>query len=148
VTKRTSSVTPVTICSTPAMECYQARLDSFSKPKRVKNPSLTTSSSIKWPHTSSSSFTATPNTLAEAGFYFDPTWDDRDNVVCFMCNKELSDWAEDDDPFGIHWEKCRATCVWAQVRCGLMEDIDDDGRRVFHCILFTFLSDVQIRTSI
>lgn len=120
------------------MESYQARLDSFSKSKRVKNPSLSTTSSIKWPHpsSSSSSFIATPHTLAEAGFYFDPTWDDRDNVVCFICGKELSDWAEDDDPFRIHWDKCKATCVWAIVRCGLADDVDSDGRWVL--LLFSF----------
>lgn len=108
------------------MECYQARLDSFSKSKRVKNLTLTTSSNIKWLHPSS--YNATPHTLAEAGFYFDPSWEDKDNVTCFICKKSLSDWSEEDNPFDIHWSKCKTTCVWAQVRCGLMEDVDQDGR--------------------
>jgi hypothetical protein len=115
------------------MQSYQSRLDSFSTSVRVKNPSLTTSSSVKWPHPSS--FTATPHTLAEAGFYFNPSWDDRDNVTCFICGKELSDWSQADDPFDIHWSKCRASCVWAVVRCGLREDVDQHGRHLsFHLL--------------
>lgn len=107
------------------MECYQARVDSFSKPKRVKNPTLTTSTSIKWTHPSS--FLATPRTLAEAGFYFNPSWEDRDNVTCFTCGKELSDWDEEDDPFETHYKKCKNSCVWAMVRCGFREDVDEEG---------------------
>ncbi|KAG6372783.1 hypothetical protein JVT61DRAFT_7182 [Boletus reticuloceps] len=26
-------------------------------------------------------------TLAEAGLYFSPSWDDRDSVACFLCGK-------------------------------------------------------------
>lgn len=108
------------------MQNHQRRLDSFSKAVRVKNSSLT--SSVKWPHPSS--FVATPSKLADAGFYFDPSWEDRDNVTCFMCGKELADWASSDDPFEIHWSKCKATCVWAVVKCGLRDDVDEDGRCV------------------
>ena len=111
------------------MQVYQHRLDSFSSQKRVKNTSLTTSSAVKWPHPPS--YTATPLSLAEAGFYFNPSWEDRDNVTCFMCGKELSDWTELDDPFDIHWVKCSASCVWAVVRCGLKEDVDPHGRSAF-----------------
>lgn len=112
------------------MQAYKSRLDSFSKPIRVKNASLTTSSPVRWPHPTS--YAATPHTLAEAGFYFNPSWDDRDNVTCFTCGKELSDWTQTDDPFEIHWVKCRASCVWAVVRCGLKEDVDQEGRQGFH----------------
>jgi|ERR1700722_780194 len=115
--------------SLKSMQAYQARLDSFSKPKRVKSSSgKASSTSLKWPHPSH--FTANPNTLAEAGFYFHPTLEDRDGVQCFMCDKELSDWNSDDDPFEIHWTKCRASCAWAIVRCGLNGDIDHDGKCV------------------
>jgi hypothetical protein len=110
------------------MEVLQNRVDSFSKPRRVKHSSSKSSStiSLKWPHTPR--FKATPDTLAEAGFYFNPSYDDRDNVTCYMCDKELSDWAEDDDPFDIHWIKCGNECCWANVRCGLRGDIDRNGR--------------------
>jgi hypothetical protein len=133
-------VTGSTVC---AMQVYQNRLDSFSAPKRVKNPSLTASSLIKWPHPTS--YTANHHTLAEAGFYFNPSWEDRDNVTCFMCGKELSDWTETDDPFEIHWAKCKASCVWAVVRCGLKEDVDQDGRYVFPFISYGWNADTWRR---
>ena len=108
------------------MECYTARLTSFTKRNRVKNPTLTATTNIKWSHPSS--FKATPETLAEAGFYFNPSWEERDSVTCFICEKELSQWADDDDPFEIHWTKCKTSCVWAQVRCGLIDDMDNEGK--------------------
>ncbi|KAJ2915927.1 hypothetical protein MD484_g4463, partial [Candolleomyces efflorescens] len=112
------------------MECLQSRLDSFSKTKRVKNPSKPSSNiTLKWPHPES--FKATPDTLAEAGFYYDPSADDPDNVTCFMCEKELGGWEEDDDPFDIHYDKCSQKCGWANTRCGLRRDMDRQGRFVF-----------------
>lgn len=113
------------------MESYTNRVDSFSKPKRVRPQGGKPSSAVnvKWTH--SSAFTATPETLAEAGFHYSPTFTERDNVTCFMCNKELDDWGEDDDPFDIHWVKCKSTCPWAIVRCGLKFDMADDGQWVF-----------------
>ncbi|KAI0746858.1 hypothetical protein C8Q80DRAFT_802071 [Daedaleopsis nitida] len=99
------------------MEYLNSRLDSFgtSKFKRSKASSSKITSSSKWPHPKS--FKATPNSLAEAGFYFDPDHESPDNVTCFMCNKSLGGWEPDDDPFAIHYEKCRNTCAWAVVRC-------------------------------
>ncbi|KAJ2930028.1 hypothetical protein H1R20_g7060, partial [Candolleomyces eurysporus] len=112
------------------MECLQSRIDSFSKTKRVKNPSKPSSSiALKWPHPDS--FKATPDTLAEAGFFYDPSADDPDNVTCFMCEKELGGWEEDDDPFDIHFDKCAQKCGWANTRCGLRRDMDRHGRFVF-----------------
>jgi len=49
-------------------------------------------------------------------------------VACFLCGKELSDWDAEDDPFAIHHEKCADVCGWAVVRCGLVEDMDEDGK--------------------
>jgi hypothetical protein len=109
------------------MEALQNRIDSFAKQKRVKNPSKPSSYvNAKWPH--SSRFLATPETLAEAGFYYSPSFEDRDNVTCFICGKQLSEWEEGDDPFGIHWEKCGTKCCWASVRCGLKDDMDEHSR--------------------
>lgn len=109
------------------MEALQNRIDSYSKPKRVKNPAKpSTSVAAKWPHPPS--FRATPESLAEAGFYYNPSYADRDNVSCFMCQKQLSDWDADDDPFDIHWAKCGKDCCWASVRCGLRNDMDSRGR--------------------
>ncbi|KAJ7708824.1 hypothetical protein B0H17DRAFT_916914 [Mycena rosella] len=103
------------------MEVLQNRLDSFLKQKRGK--------ALKWPHPKT--WLATPETLAEAGFYFDPSTDDPDNATCFMCNKQVTEWAEDDDPFDIHWKKCAKVCAWANLRCGLRRDADSDGSYVF-----------------
>ena len=108
-----------------AMQSLQARIDSFQKTKRVKRyPTKSSSSavSVKWPHPPD--FKANANTLAEAGFFFSPSWDDKDSVTCFLCGKELSDWDENDDPFEIHYTKCQSSCAWAVVRCGLTEDLD------------------------
>jgi hypothetical protein len=113
------------------MNCFQARLDSFAKPKRVKKPSGAFTN-VKWPHPSS--WTVTPQSLAEAGFYWNPSWDDKDNVVCFMCEKELSEWDEDDDPFETHFKKCKSKCAWAVVRCGLPRDFDEHGTCVWMCL--------------
>ena len=113
------------------MEVFQARLDSFLKAKRVKGSSG--SILVKWPHPPH--FPATPNTLAEAGFYSQPSWEERDAVKCFMCSKELSDWQEEDDPFTIHWQKCRTSCPWAILRCGLQNDLDQDGKYASNALL-------------
>ncbi|KAL4062150.1 hypothetical protein J3A83DRAFT_2402763 [Scleroderma citrinum] len=127
---------------TPAMHSLQSRVDSFKKTKRVKRyPSKKTSTqaaSVKWPHPAS--YKANANTLAEAGFFFSPSWDDRDCVACFLCGKELSDWDAEDDPFAIHYEKCAEVCGWAVVRCGLVEDMDDEGN-------FTFVNKARIPTT-
>ncbi|KDR80791.1 hypothetical protein GALMADRAFT_222390 [Galerina marginata CBS 339.88] len=111
------------------MESLQARVNSFKKSKRVKNPTKTSATtSLKWPHPPE--FRANPETLAEAGFYYDPSYDDPDNVTCYVCEKALGGWEEDDDPFLIHWRKCGQTCCWASVRCGLLSDMDGMGRFV------------------
>jgi hypothetical protein len=120
-------VTAVFFQPPTTMEALQNRIDSFAKQKRVKNPSKSSSYvNAKWPH--SSHFLARPETLAEAGFYYNPSFEDRDNVLCFVCGKQLSEWEEGDDPFGIHWEKCGAKCCWASVRCGLKYDMDEYSR--------------------
>lgn len=107
------------------MEALQSRVDSF-KAHKVRNGTKTVT--LKWPHPSS--FAATPQTLAEAGFFFEPSTDTRDGVRCFMCAKELSEWEVDDDPFDIHFNKCQKKCPWAVLRCGLVRDIDTRGKYV------------------
>jgi len=109
------------------MDVLQARISSFKKSKRVKNPAKPSSSTtLKWPHPPD--FRANPETLAEAGFYYDPSYDDPDNVTCYMCDKELGGWEEDDDPFVIHYSKCSQTCCWASARCGILMDMDEHGK--------------------
>ncbi|KAJ6485711.1 inhibitor of apoptosis repeat-containing protein [Mycena sanguinolenta] len=103
------------------MQVYDNRLNSFQRKRTGKG--------FKWPHPKT--WKATPKTLAEAGFYFDPSADDPDNVTCFMCDKPVTEWAEEDDPFDIHFQKCADTCAWANLKCGMKRDIDSRGRFVF-----------------
>lgn len=126
---RCSELCQLTLAFLAAMDCYDARLQSFKKTRRVKAKSSTVV--LKWPHPDT--YLATPEQLAEAGFYFNPTPDARDNVKCFMCDKELNNWDEDDDPISQHFARCRDVCAWAVARCGNMEDLDTDGR----CVMLT-----------
>jgi hypothetical protein len=116
------------------MESFGARQDTFINGIRIKTSSNSKSRTLlKWPH--SAQYIATPETLADAGFFFSPSATDRDNVQCFACGKELSEWEKDDDPYSIHYDKCGRTCWWAMVRCGLEEERDKRGRWVSlsHC---------------
>jgi hypothetical protein len=105
------------------MDCYEARLESFTKARRVKTKTGTVV--LKWPHPDT--YLATPEQLAEAGFYFNPSSEARDGVKCFMCKKELDEWDEDNDPISIHFARCKDVCAWAVARCGNMEDLDGSG---------------------
>lgn len=40
--------------------------------------------------------------LAEAGFYFTGSAADPDAVQCFLCDKALDGWDEQDDPWAEH----------------------------------------------
>jgi baculoviral IAP repeat-containing protein 5 len=114
--------------STTRMQAFNSRLESFAKARRVKQSTTKRTLTLKWPHPLH--FVATPDTLTEAGFFFNPAWDAPDNVECFLCGKSLDGWEEQDDPFTIHWDKCRDSCAWAIVRCGLSEDLDRKGKYV------------------
>lgn len=99
------------------MEVLESRIHSFTKAK----PS---SKVLSWPHPDS--FLATAETLADAGFYYNPSKDDPDNVACFQCGKELGGWDDDDDPFEIHSKKC-PKCPWVLVRCNPKLDNEGEG---------------------
>ncbi|KAM6497238.1 inhibitor of apoptosis repeat-containing protein [Amanita muscaria] len=113
------------------MEALQNRIDSFAKTKtkRVKTGQKSRTVTLKWPHPPA--FLANPAALAEAGFYYSPSLEDQDNVICFECGKQLSEWEEQDDPFDVHWSKCGDKCSWAAVRCGLRADLDRHKRFTF-----------------
>ncbi|KIY44939.1 inhibitor of apoptosis repeat-containing protein [Fistulina hepatica ATCC 64428] len=110
------------------MEVYQKRLESFAKPKRIK-PAKGRAVSISWPH-DNADYKATPESLAEAGFFYKPELGFPDNVQCYLCKRELSEWEPDDDPLEIHYQKCEH-CPWAVLRCGLLHDTDSHQRFVF-----------------
>lgn len=122
------------------MNSWQARFHTFSKGKRVKKGSTTTL--LKWPH--SSTFRATPETLAEAGFYFTPSLDTPDAVRCFTCSKELSDWEQDDDPFSEHIRR-GVSCCWAIARCGLRDDMDEAGKYVVLTRYYRAMTDFAFK---
>ncbi|KAB5589245.1 BIR domain-containing protein [Ceratobasidium theobromae] len=95
--------------SAPSSYTYltlEARLKSFSKSK-----------SKAWPH--NSTYRATPDTLARAGFAFTPDNTRKsDRVTCFVCGKTLGGWEPADDPFKEHAEHSPA-CSWALARCSI-----------------------------
>lgn len=52
--------------------------------------------------------------LAHAGFFFSPTPDNTDNVVCFLCKKNMDGWEDGDNPLHEHL-KHSSQCGWAIV---------------------------------
>jgi hypothetical protein len=50
------------------------------------------------------SLTTTPQTLAAAGFYYNPADDSPDRCTCFMCGVSLISWVATDIPLDEH--KC------------------------------------------
>jgi len=103
------------------------RLESFKLTRKIaKTPtSKSLTVSVKWPHPKS--YKATPHTLADAGFYWDPNPTAKDNVSCFLCEENFSDWEEHHDPHVIHYDRCGETCAWAIARCGIFA-VDSDSR--------------------
>ncbi|KAH8899744.1 hypothetical protein GQ53DRAFT_200907 [Thozetella sp. PMI_491] len=91
---------------------YENRLASFKGPqpitkKRASNASSRAPRALHWPHK-----TLAPADLARAGFVFEPLQDNPDNVVCFLCQKALDGWEEDDNPLDEHL-KHSPNCGWA-----------------------------------
>lgn len=50
--------------------------------------------------------------MADAGFYYNPSAEENDNVTCFLCDKSIVGWEEDDDPLAEHL-KLSSECGWA-----------------------------------
>ncbi|EPS40621.1 hypothetical protein H072_5509 [Dactylellina haptotyla CBS 200.50] len=61
--------------------------------------------------------------MARAGFYFKPAVGDEDNVACFICQKNMSEWDPDDDPAEQHLRH-NSSCGWALTMC---RDLVVDG---------------------
>jgi len=80
----------------------------------------------QWPYVTSSNFSATPSSLAAAGFYANPCVAYPDRVTCFCCGVSLVQWEPLDDPRVEHCKHSRL-CPFA---CGEQtQNIpDDDGR--------------------
>src|SRR5271170_1302001 len=52
--------------------------------------------------------------MAKAGFFHYPTQDNPDNTVCFLCQKSMDGWEEEDNPLAEHL-KHSPICGWAIV---------------------------------
>lgn len=117
---------------------YENRLASFHGPQRVTKRRASTAATsrapktLSWPHKSIKPadvrilhplclpFLTLKRVLsrvcflqmAKAGFFFQPLPSNPDNVVCFLCNKALDGWEEDDRPLEEHL-KHSPECGWA-----------------------------------
>ncbi|KIN08425.1 hypothetical protein OIDMADRAFT_187821 [Oidiodendron maius Zn] len=104
---------------------YESRLTSFQTAqqlsKRTSNANSNIPKTLKWPHQSPSA-----QELAKAGFFYNPTHANPDNVVCFLCHKSLDGWEEDDDPVAEHL-KHSADCGWAIVAAVERQDGNFSG---------------------
>ncbi|CAZ83128.1 unnamed protein product [Tuber melanosporum] len=96
------------------MSIHEKRLSSFTRKRRASSAvGNKNAGNGKWPHEQPS-----PQKLADAGFYFNPSDAHLDNVTCYLCDKDLDGWEEDDDPISEHFKHC-SECGWAQVAYAL-----------------------------
>lgn len=109
------------------LEVYDNRLRSFdaavthtdeSKPRRRGTTSASAvASTSKWPH--GTTFSVTPETLAHAGFTYEPTPTANDNVTCVYCRRGLEGWEDGDDALDEHLKRADPDtgdrCAWATV---------------------------------
>ena len=69
--------------------------------------------------------------LAQAGFYYNPTSSNPDNVTCYLCRSNLDGWEETDNAVDEHLSHSQ-DCGWAitmsveqAIEKGLGEALDD-----------------------
>lgn len=53
--------------------------------------------------------------MAQAGFYWCGNDIDIDTAACFLCDKHLDGWEQDDDPWDEH-HKHAPQCVFVKIR--------------------------------
>lgn len=101
----------------------EARLKTFEPP--------TKRSKAGWPHKSPSA-----EAVALAGFYYQPQKTGDDNVVCYLCDRYLDGWEEDDDPIEEHLQhspEC-GYAIMARIAQGEQQDTskmeDPTGKRL------------------
>jgi len=108
------------------------RLGSFQRaqllPKRRgSNTTGRAPKSMKWPHSwlspekvrnhsSPHNILLTRRQLAEAGFFYYPSQENPDNVMCFLCRQSICGWEDGDNPFAEHL-KLSPDCGWAITSC-------------------------------
>ncbi|KAK2801567.1 hypothetical protein FQN51_005274 [Onygenales sp. PD_10] len=93
------------------METVAARLATFyithEATAKGRGSSAKTTTQCAWPHERPS-----PEELAHAGFYYKPTSLSPDNAACYLCERALDGWEEEDDPVTEHL-KHSGECGWA-----------------------------------
>ncbi|KAL1967484.1 hypothetical protein VTN77DRAFT_3269 [Rasamsonia byssochlamydoides] len=92
------------------MVTFAARLASFDTvlyPSKGRASGAKGVKPITWPHRRPS-----PAELAHAGFYYKPYETNPDNTMCFLCDRALDGWEEDDNPITEHLKHSR-DCGWA-----------------------------------
>ncbi|KAL1960835.1 hypothetical protein VTO42DRAFT_5818 [Malbranchea cinnamomea] len=105
------------------METVAARLATFHlahKPVAKGRSSTAKTRPVSWPYDRPS-----PEDLAQAGFYFSPTAISPDNAACFLCERALDGWEEDDDPIAEHL-KHSSDCGWAIMMAIARSSADPD----------------------
>eukprot|EP00123_Amoebidium_parasiticum_P011751 comp20886_c0_seq1/m.27748 comp20886_c0_seq1/g.27748 ORF comp20886_c0_seq1/g.27748 comp20886_c0_seq1/m.27748 type:complete len:574 (-) comp20886_c0_seq1:138-1859(-) len=65
-----------------------------------------------WPHPVGGTWKATPETLAECGFYWFGDEAELDLTECVCCGYNLGGWEPDDDPVALHFAK-KPYCPYA-----------------------------------
>ncbi|KAK7927336.1 hypothetical protein PG985_004334 [Apiospora marii] len=87
---------------------FEGRLASFQSSQPVSGRKRGPKT-LAWPHRG-----LDENLLARAGFYFEPTADKPDNVVCYLCHARIGGWEDDDSPIEEHL-RLSPRCGWAIV---------------------------------
>ncbi|KAK8868245.1 inhibitor of apoptosis domain-containing protein [Apiospora arundinis] len=87
---------------------FEGRLASFQASQPVSGRKRGPKT-LAWPHKG-----LDENSLARAGFYFEPTADKPDNVVCYLCHARIGGWEDDDNPLEEHL-RLSPHCGWAIV---------------------------------
>ncbi|KAI0484848.1 hypothetical protein GGR56DRAFT_46819 [Xylariaceae sp. FL0804] len=103
---------------------YEGRLASFRShqpvTRRPSNAKGRGPKALSWPHKQ-----LNPEEFARAGFIFEPTPENQDNTVCFLCHKNVGGWEENDNPFEEHL-RLSPHCGWAIV-AGIEAGLGDYG---------------------
>ncbi|KAM3508076.1 hypothetical protein MY10362_001422 [Beauveria mimosiformis] len=98
---------------------YDGRLASFRKTTKKRGSTAGRGAKpLNWPHKQ-----ITPASLANAGFYFNPSPNNPDNCTCFLCQKGLDGWEAGDDPLVEHLTHA-SHCGWAVVKA-IEADIEE-----------------------
>lgn len=101
---------------------YENRMGSFHRSvKKRASGANGRAKNLAWPHRN-----IAPASLAHAGFFFNPSPTNPDNVTCFLCHKGLDGWEAGDDPLLEHL-KHAPECGWAIV-AAIEAELGDHAR--------------------